>query len=516
MEDQGEGWPLAMEHWLRTGGHSLYQMCEWGELEGVRAALVRGEDINQRGGARGWTGLMAAVFSSQAPTVHLLVDHAGLDVNLPDSSGRTALHLACYETFGDAGLVRLLLAHPSLACLNSRDSWGASPIMAAVSSGNMDCFRELARLPGVNLETRNEQGLGLEEVAWQVGWQEEVRREMNTQRWRRSQEWQLPSTGGMVLLQAIEHGSSRNIHSGDWHPQEIQVAEGDEDNTIEETTHDEDIDDGSIEEINDDDYEEQEETSMFRGEYEISDDEDEVEIQNLATNIAPEATTTQTNNQWNSFLEKYSKQKLLSQKRQKQLEAKEKMVDRGNELKANVDRIQEKYNEEKRVLDTLTKSYWSSYKATQREILNFKDQEEICIEIDIVSTLQHTIDTLETIQHKEILRRRELFRMLTEAKIKEQTKRVKQIQNEITSESLKLENLMAVHLYKDPREELECPVCCEDLGAPRRIYQCSQGHPVCSSCRPRLRNCPTCRASFMGRAIGMEQLVQAVRDREGV
>ena len=109
-----------------------------------------------------------------------------------------------------------------------------------------------------------------------------------------------------------------------------------------------------------------------------------------------------------------------------------------------------------------------------------------------------------------------MLRQHTDSKIEEQEKKVKQIQSEITSESLKLENLMAVQLEEDPREELACPVCCEDLGAPRRIYQCSQGHPVCSSCKPRLRNCPTCRASFMGRAIGMEQLVQAVRDREGV
>ena len=92
-------------------------------------------------------------------------------------AARTALHFACYKTFGEAGLVRLLLARPSsLTCLDSRDSITA--IMAAVFSGIMDCFRELARLPGVNLETRNEQGLGLEEVARQRVGQEEVRIEV--------------------------------------------------------------------------------------------------------------------------------------------------------------------------------------------------------------------------------------------------------------------------------------------------------------------------------------------------
>ena len=107
-----------------------------------------------------------------------------------------------------------------------------------------------------------------------------------------------------------------------------------------------------------------------------------------------------------------------------------------------------------------------------------------------------------------------MLRQHTDSTIEEQEKKVKQIQSEITSESLKLENLMAL---QEPGDELvKCPVCCEGLGAPRRIFQCSQGHPVCSSCRPRLSNCPSCREAFTGRAICMEQLVQAVRDREGV
>ena len=33
------------------------------------------------------------------------------------------------------------------------------------------------------------------------------------------------------------------------------------------------------------------------------------------------------------------------------------------------------------------------------------------------------------------------------------------------------------------RAELECPVCLEPLTPPRRIWQCSDGHPVCEFCR---------------------------------
>ena len=105
---------------------------------------------------------------------------------------------------------------------------------------------------------------------------------------------------------------------------------------------------------------------------------------------------------------------------------------------------------------------------------------------------------------------------ITEVRVLEHEKNVKAMQDEIASELVKLEAVMADQSELERREELECPVCCEELGAPRRIFQCSQGHPVCSSCRPRLRHCPSCRGPVIGRAIGMEQLLQAVRDREGL
>ena len=67
-----------------------------------------------------------------------------------------------------------------------------------------------------------------------------------------------------------------------------------------------------------------------------------------------------------------------------------------------------------------------------------------------------------------------MYRILTETKVEEPVKKVKLIQDEITSDSLRLVNMMAEQSKQEPREELECPVCCEKLGAPRRNFQCSQ------------------------------------------
>jgi len=44
----------------------------------------------------------------------------------------------------------------------------------------------------------------------------------------------------------------------------------------------------------------------------------------------------------------------------------------------------------------------------------------------------------------------------------------------------------------------ECPVCFEYVLPP--IYQCEAGHLVCTECRPKLGNCPTCRGG-LGRNI---------------
>ena len=46
-------------------------------------------------------------------------------------------------------------------------------------------------------------------------------------------------------------------------------------------------------------------------------------------------------------------------------------------------------------------------------------------------------------------------------------------------------------------QEVECPVCMELASAP--IFMCQEQHLVCSSCRPRLRECPECREVYRGK-----------------
>lgn len=59
---------------------------------------------------------------------------------------------------------------------------------------------------------------------------------------------------------------------------------------------------------------------------------------------------------------------------------------------------------------------------------------------------------------------------------------------------------------------LECPVCMEVFEG--HIYQCTQGHSLCSTCLNKLPNrlCPTCRTNKIGqtRNLALEHLLEKV------
>merc|ERR1719430_465483 len=55
----------------------------------------------------------------------------------------------------------------------------------------------------------------------------------------------------------------------------------------------------------------------------------------------------------------------------------------------------------------------------------------------------------------------------------------------------------------------ECPVCMEKMKPPLRIFNCDNGHLICSTCRPRISEAKChCRALYRGRATAMEQIIR--------
>lgn len=58
--------------------------------------------------------------------------------------------------------------------------------------------------------------------------------------------------------------------------------------------------------------------------------------------------------------------------------------------------------------------------------------------------------------------------------------------------------------------ELECPVCFEYMLPP--IEFCKNGHNICSNCRLKLQECPTCRQPFVSiRNLALENLTKRVK-----
>jgi E3 ubiquitin-protein ligase SIAH1 len=64
-------------------------------------------------------------------------------------------------------------------------------------------------------------------------------------------------------------------------------------------------------------------------------------------------------------------------------------------------------------------------------------------------------------------------------------------------------------MSKDVLEQPECPVCTQYMLPPSTL--CGNGHNICSSCKKKLRNCPTCTEPFfLTQKNAMEKLALPV------
>eukprot|EP00092_Neocalanus_flemingeri_P058183 GFUD01069291.1.p1 GENE.GFUD01069291.1~~GFUD01069291.1.p1 ORF type:complete len:257 (-),score=76.02 GFUD01069291.1:48-818(-) len=100
---------------------------------------------------------------------------------------------------------------------------------------------------------------------------------------------------------------------------------------------------------------------------------------------------------------------------------------------------------------------------------------------------------------------------------KEAIERLKQAEDFIDDLKSPLGNEKVATL--DIGKELECPVCFEEMKPPVHIWQCSQGHLVCQTCktRPEVRHCPTCRQEIVGRATVVENIAAQIHsDKDNI
>ena len=165
---------------VKSSGEFL-DHCRNGNLEGARASLQAGVEVNSRMSNRGFSGLMIAMSKNHNAVGRLLLEQADVDVNM-DCNGSTALHYAvhgnnveglgmllarqdldCFHRIDklDCTPLKLALVYNSLPCVslllddkrfdsNIHDNWGLTPLTFAVENDAPNCLSLLLASPQVD------------------------------------------------------------------------------------------------------------------------------------------------------------------------------------------------------------------------------------------------------------------------------------------------------------------------------------------------------------------------------
>ena len=89
----------------------LVELCREGDLEGVRAALQGGVDVNTKD-ENGWTGLMLAILFNHNSVVEILLSKPDIDVNWKANDGFCALSWAVFKQNNEA--LKMLTNFPNI------------------------------------------------------------------------------------------------------------------------------------------------------------------------------------------------------------------------------------------------------------------------------------------------------------------------------------------------------------------------------------------------------------------
>ena len=126
------------------------QYCMDGKVEEAKQALIDGQDPNEKAEEyHSCTPLALAVIKKQNVIVELLLEQPQIDLNCANNNGDTALHDACF--FNNPLAVANLGSDPRIRTVNSRNKNGVKPLMHAVENENVECVREVVKLPGIHL-----------------------------------------------------------------------------------------------------------------------------------------------------------------------------------------------------------------------------------------------------------------------------------------------------------------------------------------------------------------------------
>ena len=148
------GWDNRCGH---RYGHKIEALKLLLNAPGINVNIVDNE---------GQSALHRAVSENNIEGLKLLLEVPSIDVNIVDNRGRNAVHQAV--TDDNIWALKLLLNHPgtTILTLNLKDTYGLTPVMRAVKyEENSRCLKLLAADPRVDLDTTDANGWSLEDLA---------------------------------------------------------------------------------------------------------------------------------------------------------------------------------------------------------------------------------------------------------------------------------------------------------------------------------------------------------------
>ena len=145
-----------------------------------------------------------------------------------------------------------------------------------------------------------------------------------------------------------------------------------------------------------------------------------------------------------------------------------------------------------------------------RKVKSRKDLPIQCKKIKLTK-LNQTLEILETMEGEKI------------ALVDKHKKKVDDLEKEFKEKMSAMHNRLKkqkeavekeIRACSSPMPAPECPICLESLAPPARLYNCPEGHLLCSDCRTKVQICHSCRKPLQGRATAMEQYLRAVYGQE--
>jgi ankyrin repeat protein len=152
--------PLININAVEDGSSALHYACEQGLIELARLLLDKKADPNLKDGTL-MTPLAFAAQSGYVEIVELLLSDPRTSLNISEANGFTPLHLACINLH--IPIVKLLLADDTRTGdeslnLNAQSDLGFTPLMEAISAGNIELVQLLSMDPRWNRKIRDNAG----------------------------------------------------------------------------------------------------------------------------------------------------------------------------------------------------------------------------------------------------------------------------------------------------------------------------------------------------------------------